>query len=100
MADTFPEELAEGGGLDPPAGDPIRTRPLHLSGFALPLAELEAFRQWGSRTPGHPERGHTPGVETTTGPLGAGFASGVGMAIAEAFLAATFHRPGFKLLDQ
>jgi transketolase len=59
---------------------------LHLSGYDLPLDELRAFRQWGSRTPGHPERGTTPGVETTTGPLGQGFANGVGMAIAERFL--------------
>ena len=72
---------------------------LHLAGFGLTIEELENFRQWGSRTPGHPEYGHTPGVETTTGPLGAGFANGVGMAIAEAFLAATFNRPGFPLID-
>jgi transketolase len=72
---------------------------LHLAGFGLTIEELENFRQWGSRTPGHPEYGHTPGVETTTGPLGAGFANGVGMAIAEAFLAATFNRPGFSLVD-
>ncbi len=72
---------------------------LHLAGFGLTVDELEAFRQWGSRTPGHPERGLTPGVETTTGPLGAGFSNGVGMAIAETFLAATFNRPGFDLVD-
>lgn len=72
---------------------------LHLAGFGLGVEELEEFRQWGSRTPGHPEYRHTPGVETTTGPLGAGFATGVGMAIAEAFLAATFNRPGFTLVD-
>ena len=72
---------------------------LHLAGFGLKIEELEHFRQWGSRTPGHPEYGHTLGVETTTGPLGAGFANGVGMAIAEAFLAATFNRPGFALVD-
>ncbi len=72
---------------------------LHLSGYGLTIEELEAFRQWGSRTPGHPERGLTPGVETTTGPLGAGFSNGVGMAIAEAFLAATFNRPGYPLVD-
>jgi transketolase len=72
---------------------------VHLSGFDLPIEELEAFRQWGSRTPGHPEYGLTPGVETTTGPLGAGFANGVGMAIAEAFLAATFNRPGYPVVD-
>jgi transketolase len=72
---------------------------LHLSGYGLTIEELEAFRQWGSRTPGHPEYGLTPGVETTTGPLGAGFSNGVGMAIAEKFLAATFNRPGFELVD-
>lgn len=59
---------------------------LHLSGYDLSLDDLKAFRQWGSRTPGHPEYGHTPGVETTTGPLGQGFATGVGMAIAERWL--------------
>ena len=63
---------------------------LHLSGYDLSLDDLKAFRQWGSRTPGHPEYGHTPGVETTTGPLGQGFATGVGMAIAERFLRETF----------
>jgi transketolase len=72
---------------------------LHLAGFGLGIDELEAFRQWGSRTPGHPEYGLTPGVEATTGPLGAGLSNGVGMAIAEAFLAATFNRPGYELVD-
>jgi transketolase len=72
---------------------------LHLSGYEVSIEDLENFRQWGSRTPGHPEYGHTPGVETTTGPLGAGFSNGVGMAIAEAFLAATFNRPGYSLVD-
>ncbi len=72
---------------------------LHLTGYDLPLEELKNFRQWGSRTPGHPEYGLTPGVEITTGPLGQGFAAGVGMAIAERFLAATFNRPGFPLFD-
>ena len=61
---------------------------LHLSGYDLPLEEIRAFRQWGSRTPGHPERGHTPGVETTTGPLGQGVGNAVGMAIAERRLGA------------
>ncbi len=68
---------------------------LHLTGYDLPLEQLERFRQWGSLTPGHPERGLTPGVEVTTGPLGQGFANGVGVAIAEAHLAARYNRPGF-----
>jgi transketolase len=72
---------------------------LHLTGYDLPLGELENFRQWDSRTPGHPEYGLTPGVETTTGPLGQGFTNGVGLAIAERFLAATFNRPGFPIFD-
>ena len=72
---------------------------LHLTGYDLPLEELKAFRQLGSLTPGHPEYGLTPGVETTTGPLGQGFANGVGMAMAERFLAATFNRPGFSIID-
>ncbi len=66
---------------------------LHLTGYDLPLDELRNFRQWGSRTPGHPEAHLTPGVETTTGPLGQGFANGVGMAMAEAHLAARFNKP-------
>jgi transketolase len=72
---------------------------LHLSGYALPLDEIKQFRQWGSMTPGHPERGVTPGVETTTGPLGQGFGNGVGLAMAEAHLAARYNRPGFKIID-
>jgi transketolase len=72
---------------------------LHLSGYDLPLEEIKAFRQWGSRTPGHPERGHTPGVETTTGPLGQGLANAVGMAVAERFLAEHFNRPGLSIVD-
>ena len=66
---------------------------LYLTGYDLPLDEIKRFRQWGSRTPGHPERELTPGVEVTTGPLGQGFGNGVGMAIAEAHLAARYNRP-------
>lgn len=72
---------------------------LHLSGYALPMAELERFRQLHSRTPGHPEVDLTPGVETTTGPLGQGFANAVGMALAEALLARSFNRPGHTPID-
>ena len=72
---------------------------LHLSGYDLPLEEIRNFRQWGSLTPGHPERGHTPGVETTTGPLGQGFGNAVGMAIAERFLADHFNRPQHTIVD-
>jgi transketolase len=72
---------------------------LYLSGYDLPLEQLTQFRQWRSRTPGHPERGITPGVETTTGPLGQGFGNGVGMAIAEAYLAARYNRSGFDIIQ-
>ncbi|MEA3337330.1 MAG: transketolase [Chloroflexota bacterium] len=72
---------------------------LHLTGYDLPLQELKQFRQFGSLTPGHPEFGLTPGVETTTGPLGQGFANGVGMAIAQAHMAATFNRAGYDIVD-
>jgi transketolase len=72
---------------------------LYLSGYDLPLDEIRRFRQWGSRTPGHPEVGHTPGVETTTGPLGQGIANAVGMAVAERHLAATFNRDGHTVVD-
>ena len=71
---------------------------LHLTGYALPLEEIERFRQWGSLTPGHPERGVTPGVETTTGPLGQGLGNAVGMAAAEAHLSARYNRPGFPVI--
>ncbi len=72
---------------------------LHLTGYALGLEEIKRFRQWGSRTPGHPEFGHTPGVETTTGPLGQGFGNAVGMAFAERWLAQRFNRPGHAIMD-
>ena len=71
---------------------------LYLTGYDVKLEDLKNFRQWGSITPGHPEKGRTPGVETTTGPLGQGFGNGVGMAIAEAYLAARYNRPGFDLI--
>ena len=71
---------------------------LHLTGYDVSLDEIKNFRQWGSITPGHPEYGLTPGVETTTGPLGQGFANGVGMAIAQAHLAAVFNKPGHELI--
>jgi transketolase len=72
---------------------------LYLTGYGLSLEDLQSFRQWGSKTPGHPEHGHTAGVEATTGPLGQGFANGVGMAIAQRRLAAEFNRPGHTLVD-
>ncbi|HET7422543.1 MAG TPA: transketolase [Gemmatimonadales bacterium] len=72
---------------------------LHLTGYDLSLDDIKAFRQWGSRTPGHPERGHTPGVETTTGPLGQGVGNAVGMAIAERLQAVQFNRPGHEVVD-
>jgi len=72
---------------------------IHLSGYDLSLNELRNFRQWDSKTPGHPEYGHTPGVETTTGPLGQGFANGVGMAMAERFLSKKYNKPDFNIID-
>ncbi len=72
---------------------------LHLTGYDLPLDEIKQFRQWGSKTPGHPEYGLTPGVEVTTGPLGQGFANGVGMAITERWLAEHYNRPGYDIIN-
>ena len=72
---------------------------LYLTGYDVPLDQIKQFRQWGSLTPGHPERELTPGVETTTGPLGQGFGNGVGMAIAEAYLAARYNRLGFEVVS-
>jgi transketolase len=72
---------------------------LHLYGYELPLEDLKRFRQWGSKCPGHPEYGETPGVEVTTGPLGQGFATAVGLAMAEAHLAALFNKPGYNIVD-
>ena len=72
---------------------------LHLSGYQVSIEDLQSFRQWGSKTPGHPEYGHTDGVEATTGPLGQGFAMGIGMAVAEKHLAALYNRPGYEIVD-
>ena len=72
---------------------------LHLTGYELSLEDVKKFRQWGSKTPGHPEYGLVPGVETTTGPLGQGFANGVGMAMAERWLAQRYNRPGLEIID-
>ncbi len=72
---------------------------LHLTGYNLPLEQIKQFRQWNSLTPGHPERGHVPGVEVTTGPLGQGFGNGVGLAMAERYLASRYNRPNFEIID-
>ncbi len=80
-------------------GSALQYALLHLTGYPLSLDDLQAFRQWGSVTPGHPERGLTPGVEVTTGPLGQGLADAVGLALAEAMLAAEFNRPGHEVVD-
>lgn len=72
---------------------------LHLSGYKVSIEDLQGFRQWGSKTPGHPEYHHTDGIEATTGPLGQGFAMGIGMALAEKHLAAVYNRPGYDIVD-
>ena len=72
---------------------------LHLTGYGLTMDDMKQFRQWGSKTPGHPEYRHTVGVETTSGPLGQGVANAVGFAIAETMMAAHFNRPGFPVVD-
>ena len=85
--------------LSPGHGSMLLYSLLFLTGYGLTLDDLEHFRRWGSRTPGHPERGVTPGVEVTTGPLGQGFGNAIGMAITERWLAATFNRPGHAVVD-
>lgn len=85
--------------LSPGHGSMLLYSLLHLTGYDLPLEQIKHFREWGSMTPGHPERGVTPGVETTTGPLGQGFGNGVGLAMAEAHLAACYNRPGAEIVN-
>ncbi|HPB32497.1 MAG TPA: transketolase, partial [Candidatus Sumerlaeota bacterium] len=85
--------------LSPGHGSMLLYSLLHLSGYDLPMSQIQQFRQWDSLTPGHPEFRHTPGVETTTGPLGQGFANGVGMALTERHLAAVFNEPQLPLVD-
>ena len=80
-------------------GSALQYAMLHLFGYDLPMSELKHFRQWGSKTPGHPEVRHTPGVEATTGPLGQGISNAVGMAIAETYLAKHFNRPSYEVVD-
>lgn len=85
--------------LSPGHGSALLYAMLHLAGYDLPLEELQNFRQWGSKTPGHPEYGLTPGVDVSTGPLGHGFAMGVGFAIAEAMLAGKYNKPDFPVVN-
>ena len=85
--------------LSPGHGSALMYAMLHVAGYDLPMEELKNFRQWGSKTPGHPENGHTPGVDASTGPLGHGFAMGVGFAMAEAMLAARYNKPDFAVVD-
>lgn len=85
--------------LSPGHGSALLYAMLHLAGYDLPLEELQNFRQWGSKTPGHPEYGLTPGVDVSTGPLGHGFAMGVGFAIAEAMLAGQYNKPDFPVVN-
>lgn len=85
--------------LAPGHGSALLYSLLHLTGYGLDIEDLGNFRQWGSKTPGHPERGHTPGVEITTGPLGQGLANAVGMAIGEAHLAARYNRSDHNPID-
>lgn len=85
--------------LSPGHGSALLYAMLHLAGYDLPMEELKNFRQWGSKTPGHPEYGHTVGVDASTGPLGHGFAMGVGFAVAEAALAAKYNKPEFEVVN-
>jgi transketolase len=85
--------------LSPGHGSMLLYSLLHLTGYDLPLEQIQQFREWGSITPGHPERGVTPGIETTTGPLGQGFGNGVGLAMAEAHLAVCYNRPGAEIVN-